>query len=83
MRALLRLAALYFTMTVYKHCGDFSALGDARKSVCQLSLVDVLEDGVWWKLRHCSGGSVQPEAEVKTGQSQHTGRVLPSLHFQS
>lgn len=44
---------------------------------------DVQEDGVWWKPRHCSGGSGQPEAEVKSGQSQHTGRVLPSLHFQS
>lgn len=65
------------------HCGDFfSDLGDARKSVND-NWGDVQEDGVWWKLRHCSDGSVQPQAEGKTGQSQHTGRVLPSLHFQS
>lgn len=24
---------------------------------------DVQEDGVWWKLRHCSGGSGQSEAD--------------------
>lgn len=64
------------------HCGDFSASGDARTSVND-NWGDVQEDGVWWKLRHYSGGSGQPEAEVRTGQSQHTGRVLPSLHFQS